>query len=73
MPVREMAKAEQAKAAAVGIKEKSESIIQTVPGNGSMLSRSCRLTPAVNLYLEKNQDEQIIITAGMCRNFWNPC
>jgi hypothetical protein len=46
--------------------------IQMAPGHGSMLSRSCRLTPAANLYLEKNQDDKIIINTGMCRNFWNP-
>jgi hypothetical protein len=61
IPVREMVKAKQAKAAADGIKEKSESIILTAPGNGSISRHSCRLTPAAKLYLEKGNDEKIIM------------
>ena len=54
---REMAKAEQAKAAADGTKARSDMIIQMDPGNGSTSRRSCHRIPEANPYLEKDHDK----------------
>ena len=60
-----MVKAKQAKAAADGTKARSDMTILTAPGNGSISKRSCRLTPAAKLYLEKGNDEKIMELVGV--------